>query len=87
MIEILGWMSTIIVLAGFIFNAKGKYTKSVCTLKKKHPHHLHCSVKSCTKVTRLTHPAYDKEWKDKYNDKKMISDLLTAKKAQEKREE
>jgi hypothetical protein len=26
MIEILGWLSTAIVLAGFIFNAKGRYT-------------------------------------------------------------
>ena len=72
-------------------NAKGKYTKSVCTLKKKHPHHLHCSVKSCTKVTRLKHPSYTNEHKrnsrSKTDDKKMIQDLLTAKKAQEKREE
>ena len=31
MIEILGWMSTAIVLAGFVFNAKGKYTWAMIT--------------------------------------------------------
>jgi hypothetical protein len=74
-------------------NAKGKFTKSVCSLKKRHPKHMHCSASNCTNVINSTHPAYHKEWKQKYDkdgtatDKRMIQDLLTAKKAQEKREE
>ena len=31
MIEILGWLSTAIVLIGFIFNAKGKYNWAMIT--------------------------------------------------------
>jgi hypothetical protein len=31
MIEILGWLSTVIVLAGFVFNAKGRYTWAMIT--------------------------------------------------------
>ena len=67
-------------------NAKGKFTKSVCILKKRHPKHMHCSARDCTNIKNTTHPAYDKEWKQKYNDRKMMRDLLTVKKAQEKRE-
>jgi len=31
MIEILGWLSTAIVLVGFVFNAKGRYTWAMIT--------------------------------------------------------
>jgi hypothetical protein len=31
MIEILGWSSTALVLLGFVFNAKGKYTLAMIT--------------------------------------------------------
>jgi hypothetical protein len=31
MIEILGWLSTAIVLAGFIFNARSRYTLAMIT--------------------------------------------------------
>ena len=71
-------------------NAKGKFTKSTCSLKRKHPQHLHCSARNCTKVSNMKHPSYTKEYKVLYplfNDRKMQKDLMTAKKAQEKREE
>ena len=31
MIELLGWISTVIVLAGFAFNANGRYTWAMIT--------------------------------------------------------
>ena len=31
MIEILGWLSTALVLLGFVFNSKGKYTLAMIT--------------------------------------------------------
>ena len=68
-------------------NAKGKFTKSACNLKKRHPKHMHCSAKNCTNIKNVTHSSYNQEWKDKYDDRKMIGDLLTVKKAQQRRED
>ena len=31
MIELLGWLSTALVLLGFVFNSKGKYTLAMIT--------------------------------------------------------